>query len=93
MKTIYKYGLSITDQQFIRVPEGAELLTAQFQGQQLQLWAKVDTSKPLERREIAIYGTGNPVPENSGAYIATVQHHGGALVWHVFDLGSKGGAA
>jgi len=31
MKTIWKYTLEITDQQFVEVPDGSELLTVQMQ--------------------------------------------------------------
>ena len=31
-------------------------------------------------------GTGNPMPDEPGEYIATFQMHGGALVFHAFEL-------
>jgi hypothetical protein len=86
MNRIYKYPLHITDRQSLLLAVGAKILAAQFQGRELQLWVLVNDTPPhVVRRDIAIYGTGNPVPENAGAYIATAQDPRG-LVWHVFDL-------
>lgn len=88
MNTIYKYPLRITDDQSIKMPEGAKILTAQMQGETLCLWAEVNPALPLERRFFEIIGTGNPLPSGMGAsrtYINTVQSHGGQLVWHVYE--------
>lgn len=81
---IWKQELQITDTQFITVPHKAVMLDAQFQGDSiLCLWFLCNPDKPPSERKIAIYGTGNPVPENPGKHISTVQD--GILVWHVFD--------
>lgn len=88
--TICKYQLSITDEQDIMVPEGAELLTAQLQGGALCLWALVNPAAPKQRRIIEIIGTGNPAPAAERKYIATVQMAGGSLVWHVFEAATPG---
>lgn len=84
---IYKYPLEITDIQTLEMPIGAKLLDAQMQNGNLCLWALVDTAANKEKRSIAIYGTGNPMPDEVGEYIATFQTMGGAFVGHVFDLG------
>lgn len=82
-KRIYKYTLEITDEQVIVLPKDAEILTAQIQGDDLQLWALVNTDEHRkERRVIYIYGTGIPI-EDWGGYLATVQTNGGKLVWHI----------
>ena len=84
---IWKFGLEVKDIQFLAVPTGAKFLDAQMQNGNLQLWALCDNSKPLiEKRKIAIYGTGNPMPDNCGEYIATFQMAGGSLVFHVFEI-------
>mgnify|MGYP003452762052 FL=1 len=84
---IWKFGLEVKDIQFLAVPTGAKFLDAQMQNGNLQLWALCDNSKPLiEKRKIAIYGTGNPVPSNSGEHIATFQMSDGNLVFHVFEI-------
>lgn len=83
---IWKWTLIPTDVQTIEVPAGAKLLDVQIQCDMPQLWALCDESAPKEPRRIAIYGTGNPMPDEPGEYIATFQMHGGALVFHAFEL-------
>lgn len=85
--TIWKYPLEITDEQNIRMPKGANILTAQIQGGTLCLWAIVDPKAPLVSRWIGIVGTGHPMAqEMECVYLGTAQMAGGALVWHVFEL-------
>lgn len=84
-RTIWKYPLGITDTQNLMLPEGAEILSAQMQGETLCLWALVNPDAPKQRREIEVLGTGNPAPEAARRYIATVQSHTSALVWHIFE--------
>lgn len=88
MTTIWKYPLNITDQQTISLPQGAKILSVQLQGlvsSQLHLWAEVDTEQIFEGRVIEIFGTGNPITPGRRRYIDTVQMHGGALVWHIYE--------
>jgi len=87
MKKIFKYPLEITDTQFVELPLGAEILTAQMQGDQLCLWAMVNTSPDAitKNRRIEIIGTGNPVPTGDLKYISTFQVYGGGLIFHVFE--------
>ena len=83
MKTIFKYQLSITDTQFIKMPKGADPFTSYFQGDQLCVWAYVDTEEELEDREFRMFGTGQPI-ELLGLFrfLNTVHHETG--VWHIF---------
>jgi hypothetical protein len=61
----------------------------------VQVWADVETGRPMARRVIGIFGTGHEVPRTmvSGdgtvpfVHVGTVTTAGGALVWHVFDGG------
>jgi len=87
MKKIFKYPLEITDTQFVELPLGAEILTAQMQGNQLCLWAIVNTLPEAvkKNRRIEIIGTGNPMPIGDLKYISTFQMLGGGLVFHVFE--------
>lgn len=92
MITIYKYPLIVTDEQEISMPLGAEILTVQTQNGIPCLWAKVDTSRPVDVRGIQMYGTGHPMESGAGEgevgkYVGTFQLHGGSLVFHVFDRG------
>lgn len=81
MKTIYKYTLTISEQQCIMMPIGAELLTVQEQHGTPCLWANVDDSLLYDTVPINMTGTG--WPHKGGRYIGTVQING--FVWHYFD--------
>jgi hypothetical protein len=83
MKTIFKYPLSVTDTQTIRMPEGAEILTVQMQKDSMCLWALVEDTSPVEPRIILIFGTGHEVTGIDNVYIGTVQMD--SLVFHVFE--------
>ena len=91
MKKIFKYSLDVTDSQFVDLPEGAKILTVQFQGCWLCLWAEVDPTARMEPRGIVIYGTGHPMSEYTESvrkpkeiYIGTVQKD--EFVWHVYEI-------
>lgn len=84
---IWKWPLEITDLQTLDIPSDATILTVQTQNGSPQLWALCAT--PVENttpRHIAIYGTGNPLPDNVGRYISTFQMHDGAFVFHAFEV-------
>jgi hypothetical protein len=87
VKTIWKFPLSITDQQQISMPEGAEILSVQVQRGQVCLWALVNPNLAKKPRTIEIFGTGHEVDDSPRTYIGTVQVHpmGSDLVWHVFS--------
>lgn len=85
MLTIHKYPLDLIDEQYVFMPTGADILSAQAQGDQLMLWAKVDTGLSHEARKIVIIGTGNPIETNLVRYVGTVQMPNRQLVWHVFE--------
>lgn len=83
---VYKYELEITDEQTIRLPFNAELLTVQMQGDKCCLWALVDPRHELNERTICIYGTGYPIPNGIRLkYISTFQIPHLGLVFHAFE--------
>lgn len=84
---IWKWTLEVTDRQKIPMPVKAIPLSVQPQHGGLQMWALCDETAEKVDRTIAIYGTGNPIPDEPGNFIGTFQMSGGALVFHVFDLG------
>ena len=84
MKVIWKYPLQITDEQIIKVPEGAVALTVQKQNKIPCLWMLVDPTTPRVPRKIITCGTGNPISEALGEYLGTYKMAGGDLVFHVF---------
>lgn len=84
---IFKYTLSVADLQTLMLPARAQILDVQAQYSEAQLWALVDELETArEPRVIAVYGTGNPMPENCGSYIATFQMYNGQLVFHAFEV-------
>ena len=86
MKTIFKYQISPWSTSRT-MPALAEILTVQVQGEDVCVWARVDTDFAPKTRQFGFYGTGHPLPEDPGVYVGTVQL--GPLVWHVFDRGEE----
>lgn len=84
MKTIFKWPLQ-PGRNEVPMPAEARALTVQVQGDFLCLCVLIDPAHFDERRVFYVYGTGHPLARDPGEYVATVQMHGGALVWHVFD--------
>ena len=87
MKTIWKFPIAITDDQFIEMPKTASILTCQMQFGCPVVWALVETDSEMTKRNLVVLGTGNPCPDDVEelAYVSTIQQHGGSLVWHVFE--------
>ena len=82
---VFKYPLQVVDAQGLWLPIGAEILSVQMQGDQLQLWALVDERlTETFHTEIVIVGTGHPVPEVK-KFLGTFQMLGGSLVFHAFE--------
>lgn len=92
-QTIHKYSIDLHWSQTVSMPCGARILTAQFQGDQLCLWALVDQDEKMMLRKILIFGTGHKInvpigTTNEGvdepvySYVSTVQKDG--HVWHIF---------
>ncbi len=87
---IWKYEIGIGDGiQIVDMPFGARVMTAQMQVSTLCLWAMVEPSERLTRRTFIVYGTGHRIGDDDAlTYVGTVQVHGGALVFHVFEVTS-----
>jgi hypothetical protein len=85
--TIFRYSVdsfhdTTVNGQYIEMHEGAEIIHVHGE----QLWARVDTSKPIVKRHIVSCRTGGPAVERRvGNYIGTVTHH--TSVRHLFDCG------
>lgn len=87
MKTIYKYGLDITDKQRIELPVGAELLSVQNQRGEINLWALVDSEAELEENLIECFGTGHPINIDAPRqHLGTIQIQDGLQIYHFFKL-------
>ena len=84
MAEVWKFKLGPMDNT-IEMPLGARVLSAAFQGEDLQIWAAVDPCAENGARMLRVVGTGHPAPDLDGAFVGTV--FWGALVFHVFDYG------
>jgi hypothetical protein len=82
-KVIWKYPVELRERQSIPMPEGAEILRFDAQGEQPMLWALVDPQKPPEPRHLRLAGTGHPISENGLKYIGSCFQ--GPFVWHLFE--------
>jgi hypothetical protein len=84
MTTIWKTELHNTTQQFIEVPEGAEMLCAREQRGRVCVWYRCNPENNRTQREIYISGTGiSGVCD--GRYLGTALLHDGTLALHVFE--------
>ena len=85
---IYKYPVPVADEFSIQVPEAARLLDVQVQRGSVQLWAMVAPDARMVTRKFALRGTGHDASGlGFAAHVGTFQLDGGALVFHLFDLG------
>lgn len=83
---IWKFPLQIVDRQMVDLRVGSRILSVQFQGDQLCLWATVQLHREIQPRPIYIVGTGHEFSDAPfDSFIGTVQQHGGSLVWHVWQ--------
>ena len=85
-KRIWKFNLELTGEQEIAMPRDSQILSAQFQGNQLCVWAIVELDNDTVPYRFSIFGTGDPLPPVLGwrTYLCTVQQPGLPLVWHIF---------
>jgi hypothetical protein len=83
--TIWKYPLELTDEQTVKMPLGAQILSVQVQRGHVCLWALCNELAPQTDRRIFIHGTGHIVSAKNPKFLGTVQLEAGALVFHVFE--------
>jgi len=88
MKTVWKYTLSLEDEQIVKVPLGAELLSVQTQYGEVQLWALVDDAETVcVNAKIIVHGTGHPADDVAGMkFLGTFQGLNGAFVGHCWGI-------
>jgi len=80
---IYKYKLEMPLCSHM-MPRKAEILAVQKQGDDIVLWAQVDTQAKLEVRRFMCCVTGGNAPAGKHEYIGTVQL--GDFVAHVYEV-------
>lgn len=88
MTKIFKYELvGDTGTQFdIEMPQGARILSFQYQNETPFIWAMIQEDLPKVKRRLGIVGTGWELGDwMITKYVGTAQH--GPFVWHLFDLG------
>jgi len=87
---VYKYEILPGEHIDIDLPQGAEILTVQIQGDQPCIWAMIDTRAPIQRRRFRLAGTGHPISDPDAlTYIGTFQLYEGALVYHLFEYARR----
>jgi len=85
--TVWKFPLTVADEQIIDIPRVNQPLTVQVQDRDANLWVLVDPDSPRIRVRVRIFGTGHPGITRDMLYVGTFQMYGGNLVWHVFLAG------
>lgn len=91
MRRVFKYDIPLTRATF-DMPDGARIVhvACQHDASSVQLWAEVDDATLTRRRQFHIFGTGHPIPEDTGGrefiHVGTAIAPGGALVWHVYEV-------
>lgn len=84
MNTIWKFTL--TPHGFVEMPAGAKVLTTAAQGDDICIWAEVDSGAEKETRHFEVYGTGHEMKQDMGIdrrYVGTAFL--GPLVFHVYE--------
>lgn len=85
MSVVYKYPLQ-GPTTGLELPYGAQILTAQMQGDLLVLWAAVNPREVRTvQRLIFAVNTGQEFDLPSESYIGTAVSSSG-IVWHVFEV-------
>ena len=92
MKTVYKYELKAVCHQNltepVMMPNGAKILHVDAQGDDMFVWAEVDTERSVVDFHFEVFGTGHEMQEDMGVernHIGSLMMHDGALVFHVYQ--------
>lgn len=86
MKVIWKQALRLSEVDY-HLPLNAKLIHVAMQNLDVTVWFECDSNNHLVRRKIAIYATGNRMPDEPGQHVGTVND--GDFVWHVYDHGEE----
>ncbi len=82
-QTIWKYVLKLPKGQALEIPSPWEVLSVQFQGDDLCLWVRVTPGGVAYSCAVRIFGTGMPFDPGCLPFIGTAQAPVGEA-WHVF---------
>lgn len=81
--TIWKFPLDLTDEQTVTGPLVSPMSVGLDPGGLLCLWACVyPAGGHRDTWTVRVVGTGNPLPEETGAFMGSVVDR--QFVWHVF---------
>lgn len=84
MRKIYKYAISVTDEQVIAIPDGSRILTVQRQRDHVFIWIEIDPEeKQMRTLQVYTVATGASF-SGRGIYLGTYQLFGGDLIYHVY---------
>jgi hypothetical protein len=87
--TIFKYTIGPENTNLF-VPEGAQFLSVDFQGETLCLWAQVDKNCKKTIRKILVVPTGAPIDCLAEVeFIGTAFLKSESFVFHVFEVKEK----
>lgn len=89
MKVVYKFEIPFLDHITLPLPKDAELLHFASQGGAPMIWALVDPTQPQQDRSFRLAGTGHPIEEEGLTFVGTAMFGGGALVFHLFEIGDQ----
>lgn len=82
-RVIWKTVLTPIEIQTVELPQGAEILCAREQHEQVCIWYRCDPDAQKVPRTLVIGGTGYEIPD--AVYLGTAMLQRGALVLHVFE--------
>lgn len=95
-RAVWKYPMGewTTGMFSTEMPVGAEVLSLEWQHDDLCMWALVNPDAPKEQRHFVVVGTGHEYtsPNHQGAaltregYVGMFQYAGGDLIFHVFEV-------
>lgn len=89
LKTIWKSTLDINlDVYEVNLPIGAEILSVHKQYNKPTIWALVDSTAQLEKRNFVVYGTGHAILIDTNSelkFVGTVLCNNDNEVWHIFE--------
>lgn len=86
-KHIYKYVLDVEEKQIVKIPSiNGDLLSVKSIGNDIVIYALIDTSLESKNFEIRTYGTGFGVDDDilDFKFLGTVDMHNGTVVFHIF---------
>jgi hypothetical protein len=94
MKQVFKYPINCYESaglgarwepEFtLDMPDGAQILRADMQGERLIVWALVDPNMRMTTRRFRLAGTGHAIEQEDLSHISTF--FDGGLVMHLFEV-------